>query len=509
MQWIKQCNNEHSFCVTAEPPALPSRVIDVGHEADGHFIKLCETGGENGRYISLSHCWGAVTQFTTTKATLAAHKTRINFDDLPKSFRDAIQLTRLLGIRFLWIDSICICQDDSDDWDRESAKMTTVYQNSYLTIAASAAKDSSVGCFLPRQAINYIVIPFRTEQGINGELQVFPLPLVEESVPQLYVSMGQADNGGELDHPLSSRAWAVQERFLPRRTLHFGKHQLYFECNDSFRGENGLHIPWNFNTGWRKNEPKTVVKLWNDMLQNYGIRSLTKASDKLPAISGLARLFAERFEDEYVAGLWRKSLIDGLCWDGAGARRVTQYRAPSWSWVSVDGDGSMRHDYEDWKPIAQILDCKVELKGNNIYGEITGGWIKLRAALLPLILDPRIDPKGTGHPYDKNPKVRAKNGPPEGTYSRLDMKWTGPQGRENAEAMVASLKGVPIFALILSKWKEVDEDGDITYQSLTVRPAADGSNAMQRIGCMMISSAELGVCRQLDHPDEQSIITLI
>jgi hypothetical protein len=213
MQWIKPCNNERSLCTTAEPPALPSRVIDVGDKADGHFIKLRETGGENGRYISLSHCWGTVTQFTTTKASLAAHAIRINFDDLPKSFRDAIQLTRLLGIRFLWIDSICTCQDDSDDWDRESAKITTVYQNSYLTIAASAAKDSSVGCFLPRQPVIYVKVPFTAKQNIRGHIQAFSLPLLEEKVPFLYVSMGQADNEGEMDHPLSSRVGLYRSVF--------------------------------------------------------------------------------------------------------------------------------------------------------------------------------------------------------------------------------------------------------------------------------------------------------
>jgi hypothetical protein len=141
--WVEQCNR-HPTC-TEEPPLLPGRIIDIGSEANLGSIKLRETEGERGRYICLSYCWGKVTHFTTTKASFATHKININYDDLSKKFKDAIAITWLLGIRYIWIDSICICQDDREDWERESAKMTSIYMNSYLTIADSAAADSSVG----------------------------------------------------------------------------------------------------------------------------------------------------------------------------------------------------------------------------------------------------------------------------------------------------------------------------------------------------------------------------
>jgi hypothetical protein len=120
MNRVKQCN-EHPTC-SAELPPLPARVIDVGDEVNGYCVKLSEMEGETGRYICLSHCWGKVDQFTTTKASFATHKTNINYNHLPKSFRDAIVITRLLGIRYIWTDSICICQDDGEDWEREQRR---------------------------------------------------------------------------------------------------------------------------------------------------------------------------------------------------------------------------------------------------------------------------------------------------------------------------------------------------------------------------------------------------
>lgn len=513
-KWVAQCN-EHPNCVTA-PPSLPARVIDVGDENNGYSMKLRETNNETGRYTCLSHCWGLVTQFTTTKVSLATHQTEISYHHLPQSFRDAITVTRLLGIRYIWIDSICICQDDGEDWERESAKMTSIYMNSYITIAASGAKDSTVGCFIPRQPPKYIGIPYKsTKQDISGELQAFLLPMRKEALPDLYIDM--SDHIEEPDHPLATRAWAVQERVLPHRTLHYGKHQMYFECNEGFKGENGLYIPWRFHSihlykhdkyGLAVPEGDNSIEQWYSLLWNFGAREMTRPSDKFPAISGIARLFAERLDDEYVAGLWRGSLIEGLLWQGLGVRRVKEYRAPSWSWASVDGIAATSN-WSKQEPLADILDCKVELKGKNVFGEVKSGWIKMRAPLVPLTLDERIDPEGTGVPYDNNPIVRTEKGSPKGVYSRFDFTFTGPMGRENGLAMVESLKGVDIFGLILAKTLPENEEDKVSYRALIVRPTEGDNSTLQRLGFVNFSKKKLGDCSQLDHPDERPVITLI
>jgi hypothetical protein len=200
-----------------------------------------------------------------------------------------------------------------------------------------------------------------------------------------------------------------------------------------------------------------TLELWQSMLWDYGPRDLTEPSDKLLAISGIARLLAERLDDEYIASLWVKSLLEHLRWQGLGERRVPRYRVPSCSWASVDGTPALGV-YGKWEPVAEIIDCKVELKGKNIFGEVKSGWVELKAPLLPLILDPRVDPEGTGVPYDNNPKVRTEKGNPEGDYSRFDFAFSKSTSREEALAMVESLKGVEIFALILAKRLPEDED---------------------------------------------------
>jgi hypothetical protein len=87
--------------------------------------------------MALSHCWGSAQTFVTTKSTLAARKSGINFGDLPKTFQDAIVVTRMLGVQYLCIDSLCILQGDVEDWEREGSRMADIYQNSYLNHCGS------------------------------------------------------------------------------------------------------------------------------------------------------------------------------------------------------------------------------------------------------------------------------------------------------------------------------------------------------------------------------------
>jgi hypothetical protein len=138
------------------------------------------TNGESGYYITLSHCWGKSKQFMTTRAAMATHLLNINFNVLPKTFQDAVTIARAHGVRYIWIDSLCICQDDGEDWQRESAKMASVYSNSYLNIAATFAKDSTRGCFAVRPPRRHVSIDYTSPKGESGELLAFLLPLREE-----------------------------------------------------------------------------------------------------------------------------------------------------------------------------------------------------------------------------------------------------------------------------------------------------------------------------------------
>ncbi|OCL14519.1 HET-domain-containing protein [Glonium stellatum] len=500
-------------------------VLTHSNNTNKPCVRLVETNGDSGIYATLSHCWGTSIHLTSTRSSLAARKKSIDFNEMPKTFQDVITVARAMSIKYVWIDSLCIMQDD-EDWGRESANMTSVYANSYLTIAATSAKDSSFGCFTPRPPKRYVSIDYTPKEGISGQTLAFLPPIQKEALTDFYITMKE--------EPLTKRAWALQERVLARRTLHFGKHQMYFECCNSLLGENGLRFELRFNSVHTPMEsadskhpvdstdsaletslpwpvvtnPNPILNNWHDLLWAYGSRKLTNASDKLPALSGLAQIFSEKLKDQCVASLWRNSLIEGLLWQGLHVNRVPEYRAPSWSWASVDGIPAAGLT-EGWELLATIIDCHVEAKGSNPFGEVKNGWTKIQAPLEPLFLDERINSNGEGVPYSKNLKVRTEKGNPKGGYSRFDSDITGGT-YEDAVALVQSLKNVKIFALILAKEAATpDQDGLFVYQSLIVSLTDDGGQTMRRLGFIMLDEDTLGGCDSLDPSAHQPIITLI
>ena len=118
------------------------------------MVRLYETQRELAHYTTLSHCWGKKRIVTTTKATLGQRKLEVQWPRLSRTFQDAINITRALGIRYIWIDSLCIIQDDKEDWERESAKMAEIYSCSYLNLAATGSADGDGGCFFNRSTLS-------------------------------------------------------------------------------------------------------------------------------------------------------------------------------------------------------------------------------------------------------------------------------------------------------------------------------------------------------------------
>ncbi|KAF2445926.1 HET-domain-containing protein, partial [Karstenula rhodostoma CBS 690.94] len=279
---------------------LPTRVIDVRAFEDG--VKLVESlsVGGKGCFAALSHCWGKIKHFKTEHVTYSQRLTRINLHELPKSFRDAINITRKLGIRYLWIDSICIIQDSTEDWDYEASRMASVYMNAYVTLSASFAVDGNGGLFatrLPPQSsvsLEYIETLTGTQTGtwIIHNRNTNWTEHVRRSV-------------------LASRAWTLQEKQLARRTLHFASDQVSFECKEGieFETQRPGFLYWSL-LGFRGNAlamttliPSLVMQSWCSVIEDYTTRKLTVESDKLPALEGLAAYIAELTKDRYCFGL--------------------------------------------------------------------------------------------------------------------------------------------------------------------------------------------------------------
>lgn len=193
---------------------LPTRVIDVG-DGEAKLMRLIEPDhGSRNKYLALSHRWGDLSEdqkFCTYNGNIETLKKEIPYDKLPKSFRDAVRVTRALHLRYLWIDSLCIIQDNKMDWDSESKKMEEVFSNAYCTVAASSAESSLAG-FLgtrpPRDAVS-----------------------VQTPTGTLYLAEWIDDFSSNVENSiLSSRGWVLQERALSRRTIYFTDTQVYWEC---------------------------------------------------------------------------------------------------------------------------------------------------------------------------------------------------------------------------------------------------------------------------------------
>ena len=174
--WTKSCEDGHEKCqlgytyeelqnageaddeparlrakYSEENVQLPTGLIDVDSFRKDVRLIVSASFENGGRYLALSHVWGKIKHFKTESTNLDNHRTRNLFDNLPKTFRDAVLVTRASGLRYLWIDSLCIIQDSPSDWEREVSHMASVYMNAYATISAAASENSDGGLFFDRE----------------------------------------------------------------------------------------------------------------------------------------------------------------------------------------------------------------------------------------------------------------------------------------------------------------------------------------------------------------------
>ena len=207
---LSKCS-KHDRCRPPTDQILPTRVLDVQVP---ETPRLVETHGKKGQYVILSHCWGSgADMYKTTTGLLQKHMNGMEANALPLNFQHAIAITVLLGYRYLWIDSLCILQDDSGNWKAEAVKMGSYYLQSALMISASAAINSASGFLQPRK--HSYSPPFSEERWFTLRRKL----VLERDIDTL---------------PISKRAWTMQERFLAPRVLHFLPDQMLFECGCCF-----------------------------------------------------------------------------------------------------------------------------------------------------------------------------------------------------------------------------------------------------------------------------------
>ncbi|RBR08319.1 hypothetical protein FVER53590_13220 [Fusarium verticillioides] len=351
--WMESCCarfTDHENCGPEHNASgLPTRLVDVGKGNDSP-IKLVDVKSSNHiqgfAYLILSYCWGSGNESSkTTENNLNARLRGFSVSELPKTIRDAILLTRMLGYRYLWVDAICIIQGPSGDFHSESARMGDYYSNADCCIAASAATDSQQGFLTKRPLARFPIDDIAIK--ISGHKDPgYAIFKSDHRKP--------GGKGPLLVSPLTKRGWCLQEAALAKRILHWTIRGVFLECQSSLFLE-GKNDPWETMgpqmemSHERYLTPREVMAMpdedilfskgWYQLVADFSSTELTYETDRLYAIHGLASVVIRRLNAEYFNGLFRGSLAQGLVWyhwfswHGA-CKRPEAAQLPSWCWAS-------------------------------------------------------------------------------------------------------------------------------------------------------------------------------
>jgi hypothetical protein len=399
--WLQDCLNNHKRCSFSHVPKdqpthkkLPTRLINIGNPSNDIPPFLYETRGtpdECSSYIALSHCWGASQIIKTETANYKTHQLGISWSKLSKTFQDAIDIARSLGVQYVWIDSLCIVQDDVDDWAREASQMASVYQNSFLTICATAADGGSVGCLLQRKI-----------SRVDGQHDGKPFAIYFRKYINHTPFQADSRPHGKRNLPLFLRGWTFQEQLLAPRIVHFTEEELVWECSENTVCECNLSSDLNASTkqivAQALEEGTEQQVIWQLLIEEYSSRRLKYDWDRLPALSGISSQFTKL--GEYLAGHWQIDLPHSLLWrvlpghlgvSSASSPNSRISAPPSWSWASIECEGKEWIKASPWDTNlhlsqVKIIEAACYPSTSDPRGMVYGGHITMQGKLLELRL---------------------------------------------------------------------------------------------------------------------------
>lgn len=404
--WLEYCEDHDTACRIPLSTFKPTRLLKVHPSSIPDQVLLVQPS-QPVKYACLSYCWGKdlASVVKTTNANLETHYQGISYRSLPKTIQDALLVCRGLGIQYLWVDALCIIQDDPQDWQRELGRNVDIYGKSHLTIYANEPESCKQGFLGPLEySKSRWQRRIRTqipEKLTAGENRLFP------AGSGLFARFGHPDRSRvvastDLDRSgksgadrsmakstLDSRAWCLQEEILPNRRLYYDNNEMTWQCCtryvcecghlSSLRGTSSHEIPLvklndpeNFAAyledkpsryrPWMPDKHSLLVE-WRRLVEDYSLRLLSNPEDKLAAISGLSESIRKATEllestpDSYYAGLWGRKFLQGLawvpCWPASDSvqqpnpSKAITYRAPTWSWASNNAPVS----YDSYLPV--------------------------------------------------------------------------------------------------------------------------------------------------------------
>ncbi|KAF2123163.1 heterokaryon incompatibility protein-domain-containing protein, partial [Lophiotrema nucula] len=306
--WLSDCVSHHDLCnrTTNSSARLPPRLLDIGLLETARIVRVVDTRGELvDKYVCLSHCWGTINMpFRSTSQNIKILNNGVLMSDLPQTFQDAVWVTHLLSFQYLWIDSLCILQDDVEDWKSHTTIMTDIYQNAHLVLAATWGRDSHSGLFRSNKHAGPLYmrkpLPHWWGQTSFGKNDYWHRAFVDEL-------------------PLLERAWVFQERLLSKRILHFTPAELHFECREELKCQctHGLRV---YNSHPKARHSRVLQEggareigiRWRAIVTEYSKLDLSFATDRLPALLGIAKEIQAASPSRIIAGCWEKTLSDDL-----------------------------------------------------------------------------------------------------------------------------------------------------------------------------------------------------
>ncbi|KAK5651121.1 hypothetical protein OQA88_13260 [Cercophora sp. LCS_1] len=459
---------------------IPTRLLDVG-TVERPVLRLVETTDGDGAlldgiseagFMVLSYCWGGDQEAKLLNSRLAEYKRGLSLDAFSRTLQDAVWVARETAFRYLWVDSLCILQDDMDglgnnpDKAVEITRMASYYGRATITLCAASSERAVYGFLGLRESTRYGAGPIRIQICTGDGVA---------SHGYLTSEIDQLTGTGDDPEPITGRGWTLQESLLSRRILIFARRPLYWSCLNSIGGCGGdmaglgdrvmpghhSFVVGVFPAGVLIDMP--TAHQWGVIVKDYTLRGLGRGSDKLWAISALAQhmvgMSKARGEDAlYVAGLLvdrsrPSTWLSQLLWSPKipTATRPAGYRAPSWSWASIDGPVTM--DTVSWgTQFAKVEFWSVQLFAEIApYGALTGAHLVLSAKVQPLLrLKNRVD-ISWGNWHDDFGYHSARWGGVEGSEDRwaLIILADGPQDKRAIEVGLASDRGTASQVLLV------------------------------------------------------------
>jgi hypothetical protein len=483
-RWLDVCNNTHSKCRAGSdgpPPLLPTRIIEIQGPKQV-FLRTVNVDSESLQYTCLSRCWGGIVPLRTTSKILQTFQdTGIVWETLPRSFQDAVDMTERLGLRYIWIDSLCIIQDDIEDWRAEGSGMSGIFSGAYLTLAATSATGSDKGFYRARSARRVESTHSIPNQENGG--RPYGIHVVETSEPSMEWQ----------DLPLLKRAWVYQETWLTPRIVHFAKDMLHWKCleckaqeteiENSISASSSHRESWfdSFKNLFRKktfgtaSHPKAVLEAykareeWYEIVKGYTRASLTFSKDKLPALQGVAKRVQSKRQCAYYAGLWEDELCMDLAWFlGTPTTSKITYRAPSWSWASTEG--CVHYNTQLYmKAEASVVHVETVPAGKDPLGEVTAGTLVIRGLCLPAVV--KLEAAQGNRKAHETLSVMGNNGP-------VKMQWQ--QDHKNS-----NLEDQSLTAVLL-----VSDNSLFEAYHLVLLPTKKDNRVYQRVGLAVWRNAD-------------------